>query len=901
MASLDLAESTLEKQLHRNRVRNQFELAEERIPVVGFVTEDFDVLVLQNWDLVAFWETEGIDSSCLSEEQKLEHTDLLSGAFNEADLRLSLRQYYLKETDTWRPLHSDYRDPLVNAIDQARSRQLEGSTYHRTRLVYAFEWKTGIGSNSLGASVSGLVMLALKAISNPDARKIFQERLTQVFSGDKASTVQQARLLDAIGEFQAAMDGVVAKMERLNMGSDINQDAAAAVGATSLNFMPLKGFDAFYLLQRLWNWDPEVSEHAFLPTPTYLAHWIPRAPLDWRHPQTIYSGSRPLRVFTIRGFRDPLQVDVLRHIRHLPCEMLVHTRLERMNVEESSGFIAKRIRSAHNQGGFTKGDPLKTKRIEDMTCALKESVRGRPFAKWSGTIVLSGRNQEELRIACRRLEAAANRHGIVLTHEALTKDCAFFSVWPGNRLYEFHTRVLQTSSAMAVNLPYRASEGRGATPPKGCEFPEPLASLSYFSPETMMGFPVNVYLSVGNISHFAVLGKSGGGKSFLINFLVNNFGRYAGTRTAPCGLKRWLIDKGHSYKSLCQLQGGAYINIADPLSPSKLNPFDLRPEKIRSAVPDLVQLLGLMMAAGATTRAELTEQEASALGEALLQMGKEIEDTQRIGSLEMLAGGLMGHSALAKRLAPWLPGGEFGHIFPAEPDGFSNSDFVVFNFEEEHVPDNARGPVFMYILRRISAAVESEELAGTRKLCFIDEAAAFLTPRQGDWKSEFITQQLRTFVVTAWTTWRKKGGTFGLATQDPSQFTFDRIFWDAFRGAGVPTRIYLSLSASEALTNPRTGLGMPQHLVDEIKNLPQGAFLMDSGGMRRYLILQPDSTSYAIYTTSPSESAFRSKFLANCRFSEDYTPFQAFQAIGEIFAAAKRSPNAERFLAETQA
>jgi hypothetical protein len=207
------------------------------------------------------------------------------------------------------------------------------------------------------------------------------------------------------------------------------------------------------------------------------------------------------------------------------------------------------------------------------------------------------------------------------------------------------------------------------------------------------------------------------------------------------------------------------------------------------------------------------------------------------------------------------------------------------------------GPIFFYLLHRIKSTVESDDFRDWMKLAFIDEAAVFLTPKIGDWKSERITMELRAFIREAWKTWRKHYGSMGLATQEPGDFNLetDTIFWASFRAA-VPTRIFLKQKTSDNLTDKKKGLGIPEHLAARFSEFDKGVFLVDQAGMKRILKLDVDPTSYAIYTTDPVESAFRSRFLGSRQFTDDYTPFRAFDDLGKIIKAAKSSGRAVDYL-----
>jgi len=905
-AGVDIHPDKVHGELRRRTAQGRIEAGHTHVPVESFVSDDYHIMVLRTGDLLAFYETEGIDPVCLSEDEIIKHANTLTQAYNEMDSRLCVHTYFIKDRAYPSKEELEYVDPIVSAIDGARTEALKGQKYFGTRIVYGFEWKSSFsGGQSRLASVMPLLLKGMKGALNAEARSAFAKDLRMVLGGEQSVRVAERKLIEEIAEFQSAMAALVSKMEQLSLGSDVDASLAEAVGATRLEFIPLKGFEAFKVLHRLWNWDEFTRDHPFLPGPSEeIAPWVVQSNLDFRMPSTFYSGEKPIRIYSVRGFRDPVEWDVLSHIRSIPTEMVIHTRFALMGTDQSSAFVAKRIGKAHNLGGFSKGDPLKVKRIEDMKLALKESVRGKPFGRWACQIAIASDDREHVEDVARRLEGICAGRGIGLRREELSKDYTFYAMIPGNTHYEFMTRMVQSMMSASVQMPYRQSEGRGTTPPRDSPFPEALCSINTYDPATQKpGLPVNWWLSVGNLAHFALIGKSGGGKSFLVCSIASNFGRYAGTKEAPVGLKRWIIDKGHSYRSLCSLLNGSYINVADPDTKAVMNPFDLPPEELKREIPNLVKLLGLMMAASSTVKVELGESDASALSEGLRGMVRHLEATYEFGefgSIELLNTFLHGVPRLQDRLKDWLESGIYAHIFPAERDGMGQADTTVFNFEAQFVPDNILGPVFFYILNRINMAVESEELKDWRKFCFIDETAAFITPKRGDWKSELVTSEIRAFIRIAFKTWRKKNGTLGLASQEASDFQGDPEFWQTFRGQ-VPTKMFLAQKdCGDALTHPREGLGIPMHLVDIIQRLPRGAFLIDSGGMRRYLMLIADPTSYAIYTTDPVESNFRSWWLSTHPYSGDYAPLHAFEDIGKHIAAAKKSGAPEAYYRHIQ-
>jgi type IV secretory pathway VirB4 component len=405
---------------------------------------------------------------------------------------------------------------------------------------------------------------------------------------------------------------------------------------------------------------------------------------------------------------------------------------------------------------------------------------------------------------------------------------------------------------------------------------------------------------VEDLAHFIVIGQSGGGKSVLVNKFLVDWGRYRGTAGRPMGLKRWIIDKGDSYKSLCQLMGGAYIDVAADGGPT-MNPFDIPPGEMRKRVGQLAEFVVTLINAG-TSQTEVGTVELREIERAVADMADDMEKTGNRGSLALLADPHLNSSAEVKKsLAPWLPGGQYEAMFGGGPDGFEGSDFCVYNFNAEKVPPAVIGPVFHYLMMKFQGVVESSAFRGWNKLLFIDEAPFFFTPRSADDKQSCrVTSALRNFYTVAIKNWRKFGGAIGIAGQEPAAFAFDQPFFDTIRG-GVPTKIYLKQETTRQLVDKDAGLGVPEHLATHLKSLDKGVFLVDQRGMFRFLRLILDPTSYGIFTTDPNEAALRELWERVSRDGGTMDEYTIYKTFGAALAAAQRSPNPNRAVQEMQA
>ena len=879
--------------------------AHRMIPITSFVSDDYHVLVTTRGDLVALWECEGIDSSCLSKEEIESHHTLITQAFNESNGKLMVHQYFVKDQVAYdkKPVFN-YQDEVINGIDGAQYDVLSKQTQFATRIVYCMEWKTPFVAATGWIQKLKPMLGDICFIWKAEARDRLKNRINYLLGTDEPAVEASERLLLLeIRDFLDAAEGFLARMSRLNLGDSIDQSAAEGVGAASLGFVKIKGVEAYDFFSRLWNWDHIATP--FLPSPSHLAHYIAsKNEVDCgRFKDVIVSGEVPLAIYTVNELRDPVEYDVFKAFRTLPIEMVIHTRFVPMGIDESSAYLSGKITTAHRMGGWVKGDPQRKYRMEELEQALAGSVRGAPFGWWSGTIVIAGKDLEDLAIKRRMVEQAGSVSGVFLRRESMNIDFTWLSLWPNNHVFEFNRLAGQTSLASGALMPYRMPEGYGKRAPSGQAFPEPLCTLNAWTPEGGTGYPTRVWIGVADLNHFLITGRSGQGKSFLVNFLVTNWGRYAGTKTQPHRLKRWIIDRGHSYAPLCEVLNGSYLNVGDPNSPAKMNPLDMSSKAIRQNIDKLVPFICMLMTATATgNKIEFNESDTACIARALGEMATDMERLSKRGSIRLLANSLKGATQLYQRLLPWIPteagsegGGEFAHIFPDDADGFINSDFVVFNFSDEFTGPSTLGPIMSYILMKLDAYVMDPQNVDEHKLLFVDELAIFITPKPQDWKSEQITGTLRGMIRKAIKEWRKASGAIGLATQEPRDLLFDEGLFETVR-MGVPTKIYIQQDPTKALTDKEAGFGVDPHLGKLLKDLGKGVFLMEQRGMKRFLQLKPDKTSYAIYTTDPAEKVFRKGYLAAHPITEDNNALKVFSEIGEHIQLAKASGTRVKYL-----
>ncbi|MGB9707399.1 MAG: VirB4-like conjugal transfer ATPase, CD1110 family [Microgenomates group bacterium] len=192
-----------------------------------------------------------------------------------------------------------------------------------------------------------------------------------------------------------------------------------------------------------------------------------------------------------------------------------------------------------------------------------------------------------------------------------------------------------------------------------------------------------------------ILGKSGGGKSFLVKLET--------LRLLMMGVDVIIIDPENEYQKLAQSVGGEFM-VFSPSSPYKINPFDLSteeidPDELSNKILDLHSLMKVIMG-------ELTPAQDALLDRALVLTYKEkgiINDPETFKNepplLEDLYKVLLGMETpeakeLADRLEKFVSGSASG-IFNQHSNFDIKNPFTVFGIRD--LEENLR-PVAMYIV-----------------------------------------------------------------------------------------------------------------------------------------------------------------------------------------------------------
>ncbi len=267
-----------------------------------------------------------------------------------------------------------------------------------------------------------------------------------------------------------------------------------------------------------------------------------------------------------------------------------------------------------------------------------------------------------------------------------------------------------------------------------------------------MGF--DLFDNKGGNYNFAVAALSGSGKSVFVNEMAYRY--------RAAGSKVWIIDVGRSYKNLCELMDGEFIEFTDkPESPLCLNPFSM----VRDINSDMEMLLPLL-AEMASPREPLNNFCYTALASAIKQVWEKYgKDATVTHVYDLLCTGKINESSdrepelmhMAVALEPYTKYGVYASYFEGQANIEFTKDFIVLELEELKSKRDLQAVVMQIIMYRITQEMYLDR--SRRKIVIIDEAWDLM----GSGSSGH-------FIEAGYRRARKYGGAFGTITQSVDDY-----------------------------------------------------------------------------------------------------------------------------------
>jgi type IV secretion/conjugal transfer VirB4 family ATPase len=781
----------------------------EQVNLYGFL--DSHVFLTKTGDLGLILEVRGVDYECLDDASIDGWTKRLESALKLFDENYRIYQYLFKESLESLPFEL-YGNPVVDRAIQNRIAYLENKSEPLFSLsIYYVVFFEGLRYTRKFAST----IAALRKHPATGLRE-----LCASFSTSKQVLV----LDDAIGRAQAVL---------LHKANSFILQVSDFVAVRMLEKQA-----AFRVLKKTLNVAPHKRNLANLKHDTFLDYYLSESHLEC-HRGHLRLDDYYVKVLTLKEPSAQSFPLIFRRLLEIRANYHVVTEWKK----EDSGKIRRAIqakrRHFHNtkRSFFSQISPIdasphdvllddsKESQVRQLGDSMKEiELYGNYFGQFSLTVVIYDLDAEKVQQACAEFYKVFNVHDAQLYDEKYNLLNAFLAAVPGNHIFNLrHLYLLNTNYAdFSFLFTLHCGEPRNHHLQR-----EYLAIL-----ETNHHTPYFLNLHYRDVAHTMVLGRTGAGKSFLLNFLITNLQKY--------DPHTFIFDLGGSFESLTHLFAGSYARVGTESDDFQINPFSLPPTKENL---DFLALFVSVLMQGTGTE----DRDPAAEREVYHQIANLYAVDPALRRLGVLANTLPHH--LSDRLAKWTTGGQFGFVFDHSEDTLSFSRFQCFDFQRMRQYPEILEPLLFYILHRANAVITDPQISQVFKAFFIDEAWVFLR-----------NASIQRYVVEALKTWRKHNAAMVLSTQS----------LDELRRSDILDVIIESCATKIFLANPdmdrelyRRQFHLNDNELELISNLiPKQQFLIKTPELAKVANLAVDPKSYWLYTNDPFDNQKRKQAFA---------------------------------------
>jgi type IV secretion/conjugal transfer VirB4 family ATPase len=775
----------------------------EQVNLYGFI--DSHVFLTKTGDLGLVLEVPGVDYECLDQEAIDGLTKRLESALKLFDENYRVYQYLFKRNSPAIP-HKLYGKPIVDAAIASRIAYLgaKSDTLFSLVIYYVVVFEGFHYARNFTAVLSELPKHPTKALGE----------LLGSFSGRK-QIVLLAR------EIEDARVGLERKARSFLL--QVSDFLAARL---------LEKQEAFAVLKRTLNFATQKIEFAKLRYDTFLDWQLAESHLEC-HRGFLRVDDDYVKVLTLKEPSAQSFPLIFKRLLDVQANYHVVTEWKKEDSGKTRRVIQAKRRHFHNtkRSFFSQVnlndaaphdallDDSKESQVRELGKGIEEiELFGNYFGQFSLTVVIYDRDLAKVERACADFYKVFSVHDAQLYEEKYNLLNAFLAAVPGNHVFNLRSLYLLNTNYADFSFLFTLHCGEPRNPHLRQEY---LGVL-----ETNHGTPYFLNLHYQDVAHTMVLGRTGSGKSFLLNFLITNLQKYDPFT--------FIFDLGGSFESLTRLVGGTYLRVGLESADFTLNPFCLPPTKANLDFLALFVKVLLGSVAGSLDPA------------AERALYEQIENLYSLDpalrTLAVLANTLP--RQLSDALAKWMHGGQFGFLFDNPEDTMSFSRFQCFDFQRMSKYPELLEPLLFYILYRANEVIANRAISSTFKAFFIDEAWVFLR-----------NPSIRQYVTEALKTWRKHNAAMILSTQS----------LDELKRSELLDVIVESCATKIFLANPdmdqdlyRRQFHLNSKEVEWISSLiPKRQFLIKTPELAKVVNLNVDPRSYWLYTNDPYDNRKR--------------------------------------------
>jgi len=440
-------------------------------------------------------------------------------------------------------------------------------------------------------------------------------------------------------------------------------------------------------------------------------------------------------ILNIKEYTDGTYPGILNGLKYLDFEYVVTHSFSPMGRHDALKALDR------TKGMMISSGDKAFSQIAEMDHAMDQLASGNfVLGEYHFTIAVYAPTQEALSQQIAATRAELSNAGFVSVKEDLAVTASFYSQLPAN--WKYRTRLANVSSLNFLGLSplHNFATGKKENNPWG-DYVTTLQTTNgqpyYFNFHAT--HPAENSLGEKAIANTMVIGKSGTGKTALINFLLSQVQKYTPTPTI------FFFDKDRGAEIFVRACGGNYLALENG-QPTGFNPFHCaRTEANVQFLAELVKVL-----AGKSVYSSREEEDIFRAVESML------DTPMRLRNMTNFQKSLpnMGDDGLYVRMRKWTAGNSLGWVFDNPVDTIDLTRASIIGFDYTDIIDNpeVRVPVINYLLHRLEALIDGRPL-----IYVMDEFWKILDGKGG----------LKEFAKNKQKTIRKQNGLGIFATQSP--------------------------------------------------------------------------------------------------------------------------------------
>jgi type IV secretion system protein VirB4 len=440
-------------------------------------------------------------------------------------------------------------------------------------------------------------------------------------------------------------------------------------------------------------------------------------------------------MLNIKEYTEATYPGVLNGLKYLDFEYVIAHSFSPMGRHDALKALER------TKGMMISSGDKAVSQIAELDGAMDQLASGNfVLGEYHFTIAVYAASQESLAQQLAATRAELSNAGFVSVKEDLAIAASFYSQLPGN--WRFRTRLANVSSLNFLGLSplHNFATGKKQNNPWGdCVTVLQTTNGQPYYFNFHATHPAENSLGEKAIANTMVIGKSGTGKTALINFLLSQVQKLKPSPTV------FFFDKDRGAEIFVRACGGNYLALENG-RPTGFNPFQCeRTEENVQFLADFIKVL-----VGKSVYSAREEEDIFRAVESIL------DTPTRLRSMTNFQKSLpnMGDDGLFVRLRKWTAGNSLGWVFDNPIDTVNLEKANIVGFDYTDIIDNAevRVPVINYLIHRLEALIDGRPL-----IYVMDEFWKILDGKGG----------LKEFAKNKQKTIRKQNGLGIFATQSP--------------------------------------------------------------------------------------------------------------------------------------